>query len=192
MNLVYRSFRGLTLVFDSTNGYVNATALAKRYYEQTGTRKNPADWLRLKRTKETISFIAKIHGLGEDDLFEVRQGGVPDAQGTFLHPDLSIPFANWLSVEFEYCTTQITLRRMAEYSQSRTTEALKELVNILASYFKEAEQFGESIHTTSHRQMERIRSGLKVVETCLEEIREEDQTLWPDASIQVDSEVIED
>lgn len=183
MNLVYRSFRGVTLVFDSTTSYINATALAKRYYEQSGTRRNPADWLRLKRTKETISFIAKLHGVSEDQLVEIRQGGVPDAQGTFLHPDLSIPFANWLSVEFEYCTTQITLRRMAEYSQSRTTEALRELVNILTAYFKEAESFGETIHTTSHRQMERIRSGLKVVETCLEEMKEEDKSLWSNVSI---------
>jgi KilA-N domain len=180
MDLVYRNFRAVTLIFDSKTSYINVTALAKRYYEQSGIRRNPADWLRLKRTKETLSFIARLHNLNEDELVEIRQGGFPDAQGTFLHPDLSIPFANWLSVEFEYCTTQVVLRRMAESSQSRTTEALKELVGVLTAYFKEAEAFGESIHTTTHRQMERIRSGLKVVEDCLEEINEEDKTLLGD------------
>jgi len=192
MNLVYRGFRGLTLVFDATTSYVNATAMAKRYYEQSGTRKNPADWFRLKRTKETVRFLEGIHNLSEGALIDIRQGGVPDAQGTFIHPDLSIPFANWLSVEFEYCTTQITLRRMAESSQSRTTQSLNELVNILTIYFKEAESFGETIHTSAHRQMDRIRSGLQVVQSCLEEIKEEDQTLWVDVSVPVDPKTTEE
>jgi KilA-N domain len=178
MDFVHRSYEGVILVFDTKSGYINATALARRYYERSGIRRNPGAWLIQKRTRETLSFVAKMHNLNESDLVEIRQGGVPDAQGTFLHPDLGIPFSNWLSVEFEYCTTQIILRRMVD--SDSTTKALKELVGVLVSYFKESESHGASIHTSSHQQMEKIRAGMKIAEDCLENIKQEDKTLPSD------------
>ena len=36
----------------------------------------------------------------------IRQGGTPEEQGTWIHPDLAIAFGTWLSVEFEYQLTQ--------------------------------------------------------------------------------------
>lgn len=174
MNVIYRSFSGLSLSFRPDDNYVNATALAKRYYEKTGKRRDVTSWLILKRTKETLSYISELKGVSQESLYEVIQGGsIPDEQGTFIHPDLVIPFATWLSVEFEYLVTQIVLQRMSDKSRKQNEEALNELINTLQIYFREAEGFGESVHTASHRQMERIRSGLNIVQSRLDEMRGE-------------------
>ena len=174
MGLIYRSFGGLSLSFNSENDYVNATAIAKRYYEKTGKRRDISSWLKLQRTKETIKYISNIKQIPQKDLYIIAQGGrVPDEQGTFLHPDLVIPFAAWLSVEFEYIVTQIMLERISGQSRRRVEEELRELINTLKTYFYEAEEFGESIHTTSHRQMERIRAGIKLTEERLNELQSE-------------------
>lgn len=173
-NLIYRSYGGLSLSFRPNDNYVNATALAKRYYEKTGKRRDVSSWLNLKRTKETLEYLSTIKGVSEESLYEIIQGGnVPDEQGTFIHPDLVIPFATWLSVEFEYLVTQIVLKRISDQSRQQTEESLRELINTLQTYFNEAESFGETIHTTSHRQMERIRSGLSLVQERLDEMENE-------------------
>lgn len=79
------------------DGYLNATKLSKAYLAKAGKRREPNDWLRLVRTKETMEHLSKTTGIPVVSLavtIEGRHGG------TYLHPRLSIRFAIWLDDDF--------------------------------------------------------------------------------------------
>lgn len=87
-------FHGTKIAFEQINGkmMVNATQMAKPF------GKKPDDWIRTQQAKEltetlTVSLICETK-----DLQVVRQGG--KNQGTWLHEELALIFAQWLSPEF--------------------------------------------------------------------------------------------
>lgn len=82
------------------DGFFNATAVAKAFGKQ------PADWLKTDETKEYIDSVMNILLTERNQLVIVKQGG--NAQGTWLHPKLAVPFARWLDVAFAvWCDAQI-------------------------------------------------------------------------------------
>lgn len=85
------------LVHFSTEGWINATNIAKRF------GKRPAKWLELPSTKSYMAALAKA--LGKTDvrksdfgLVRAQKGGTQ--QGTWLHPKLAVSFARWLDDDF--------------------------------------------------------------------------------------------
>lgn len=86
---------------NSTDGFINATAMAKGHRERTGQRKDVADWLRLNRTKETLEHLSTVTGIPVTALYQVFQGGNDqEQQGTWIHPRLAVRFGMWLSDDF--------------------------------------------------------------------------------------------
>lgn len=83
-----------------TDGYVNATAMASAHKARTGQRKDVADWLRLKRTDETLQHLNSVTGIPVTELYQVFQGAHHEQQGTWIHPKLAVRFGMWLSDEF--------------------------------------------------------------------------------------------
>lgn len=109
--------------------WVNATELAK------GSGKRPVDWLRLPSTKEFLSALGNVrksHILIQDDtiktsvesrIFIQDEFGVFDDNsiksevlvrtvrgvhgGTWLHEDVAIEFARWLSPEFSIACNRV-------------------------------------------------------------------------------------
>lgn len=67
---------------------VNATQMAKPF----GKRCN--DFLSTKQTNELISSLSAKTGIPATELVTVNQGG--NNQGTWLHEDLALIFAQWL------------------------------------------------------------------------------------------------
>jgi hypothetical protein len=150
----------LSIVFKTDNNYVNATDLSRRYFEKTNKRREPGDWLRLKRTKETLNYVSSVTGIPVTGLVQVFQGGLAGTeimqQGTFIHPDLAIPFASWLSVEFEYKVTKVIQKYLLEEMTLDTNEQIKTLQDLLGSimaYVEGYENFGATFHTGIHRQL---------------------------------------
>lgn len=81
----------LSFLIDDTL-YFNATEMAKAF------KKRPNDWLNLGQAKKYIRVLTtKISG--SENLIITVNGG--KNKGTWLHKKLSLPFARWLSVEFE-------------------------------------------------------------------------------------------
>ena len=72
---------------------VNATEMAKPF------GKLAKDWLSNKSTKEFISTLSAVRTIPLTDLVVVRQGGNVE-QGTWLHEDVAVEFARWLSPTF--------------------------------------------------------------------------------------------
>lgn len=73
---------------------INATQMAKPFGKQV------YDYLRLPSTNELIKAIARKSRISENQLVTKRQGSPSSGGGTWMHEDLAIDFAQWLSVDF--------------------------------------------------------------------------------------------
>lgn len=80
---------------------VNATDMAKPF------GKVPKDWLRTQPAKEFISSLASVRQICPSQLVTTIKGNSSKfEQGTWMHEDVALEFARWLSPEFAiWCTT---------------------------------------------------------------------------------------
>lgn len=82
------------------NTMVNATEMANAF------NKSPNHWLRNNSTKEFISTLAALRNRNPSDLVKVTNG---DNGGTWVHKDVAIELARWLSPAFAiWCNDRIT------------------------------------------------------------------------------------
>jgi hypothetical protein len=79
-NIILHQIGNTAVGMNSGDGYINATAMVAGHKERTGQRKDIADWLRLKRTQETLEHLSLITGIPVIKLYQVFQGS-PDAGG---------------------------------------------------------------------------------------------------------------
>lgn len=102
-NVVFKY--GSTYVTFRTEGEsvkVNATEMAKSF----GNSKRPNDWLKTKQSKEYLRALAATKIFDPTDLLVVINGG--KNYGTWMHEDLALEFARWLSPEFGiWCNDKI-------------------------------------------------------------------------------------
>lgn len=97
MNVVKYEYQGNPISFSNENGVmVNATNMAKPF------GKRPVDWLQNKTTQDFLSVFSKVRKSTLADLVQVTQGGA--YPGTWMHEDVALEFARWLSPEFAIWT----------------------------------------------------------------------------------------
>lgn len=89
-----REWQGHPIQRRQPDGYVNATAMC----QAGGKRWN--DYSRMERTTEYISALTAVAGIPVTDLVDLKQGGRPDEQGTWIHPRLAVDLARWVSPAF--------------------------------------------------------------------------------------------
>lgn len=97
-NAIVRSISGIEVNQRSIDGYVNATQLLQAHKAKTGELKSVKDWLKTDRAK---AYIAAVSKRGENSNLDLVQTKTGRGGGSWIHPDLAIPFATWLSIEFE-------------------------------------------------------------------------------------------
>ena len=96
-------YNGSFVTFDKTNDatMVNATQMAKPF------KKLVADWTRQKSTEEFLSALSTVRGIPISALIQTIKGG-NSAQGTWMHEDVALEFARWLSPQFAiWCNDRI-------------------------------------------------------------------------------------
>lgn len=76
------------------DGYVNATAMCKAAGKLMG------NYNQLETTKEFIQALSSDIGIPITDIIITQRGGDPILQGTWVHPDLAVHLAMWLSPKF--------------------------------------------------------------------------------------------
>lgn len=98
------SYKGSAITFNK-NGtvMVNATEMAKPF------GKRPVDWLQNQQSKEFIKALAEVRNSTTADLVRVTKGGNDkNNQGTWMHEDVALEFARWLSPAFAiWCNDRI-------------------------------------------------------------------------------------
>lgn len=95
------NYEGNAITFQTGNGVmVNATEMAKTF------GKFPKDFLVTKQAKELIERLSAVRRIPLTELVIVNQGG--NKQGTWLHEDVALVFAQWLSPDFYiWCNDRI-------------------------------------------------------------------------------------
>ena len=82
---------------------VNATQMAKPFGKQ------PIFWLNNQSTQEFLTQLSELRNLSSADLVRVTKGGNDKKlQGTWMHEDVALEFARWLSPAFAiWCNDRI-------------------------------------------------------------------------------------
>lgn len=78
----------------ATDGYVNGTAMCK------ACGKLFADYRRLSNTEAFLDELSSVMGIPITALVVIRQGGSPEEQGTWVHPDVAINLGQWCAPKF--------------------------------------------------------------------------------------------
>ena len=87
--------------FNGKNVMVNATEMAKVF------GKRPAKWLELPSTKEFLSALVDVRK-SDIALIQTDKGGINGGGGTWMHEDVALEFARWLSPAFAiWCNDRI-------------------------------------------------------------------------------------
>lgn len=117
-NKVYQ-YNGSPITFQLGEAtMVNATEMAKPF------GKLVKDWLKTSSTKAFLNELSTVRNIILTDLVKVKQGGT--AQGTWLHEDVALEFARWLSPSFAiWCNDRIKeLMRHGITAMPQTVDAI--------------------------------------------------------------------
>lgn len=117
------NYNGSNITFSSENGVmVNATEMARAF------DKRPIDYLRLPTTIELINAIVRKSHISESQLIITKQGSSINGGGTWLHEDIALDFAQWLSVDFRlWCNDRI--KELLKYGMTATQPTLEQMVD---------------------------------------------------------------
>lgn len=87
-----------------SDGYINATKLARAYKLQTKKNKHPKSWFENDRTHEFLYLLSNKTGIEIYNLVQSK-GGDKNIE-YWIHPKLAVSFAMWLSPEFEMMVSE--------------------------------------------------------------------------------------
>ena len=116
---------------------VNATEMAKPF------GKSAKHWLSNQSTVDYLSELSKVRNLTFADLVIVTKGSPENGGGTWMHEDVALEFARWLSPVFaiwcndkikELLTTGKTTLQKEESRELRLAKALLEASEIVEEY----------------------------------------------------------
>lgn len=100
---------------------INATEMAKPF------GKLAKDWLSNKSTKDFLSTLSAVRTIPLTGLVEIKQGGNGE-QGTWMHEDVAMEFARWLSPAFAiWCNDRI--KELLQYGMTATQPTLEQMIN---------------------------------------------------------------
>jgi hypothetical protein len=108
-------YNGTGIVF-TADGWLNATASASAL-----NKPDLDNFLRSKPYQEYADVVAAANSVNSTELKRTKQG---NGGGTFLHPEMAVIFARWISPAFAYwCDKQVaTLIRLAQEAPARNAQ----------------------------------------------------------------------
>lgn len=150
-NRVYQ-YNGSPITFQLGEAtMVNATEMAKPF------GKRPTDWLRLPSTQDFLAKLAEVRKSHNGFVTTIRGGNDRSAQGTWLHEDVALEFARWLSPSFAiWCNDRIKeLMRHGITAMPQTVDAILNdpdtMIRALEALKAEREKVAQA-----NRQIERL------------------------------------
>lgn len=94
LSIIPRSWNGALIPQRPGDAYINATAMCK------ATGKKLDRYLKAKHVREFLGELRADAPNGATDLVQIRKGGEPGLQGTWVHPEVAIHLAQWCSAKF--------------------------------------------------------------------------------------------
>ena len=118
-------YKGSKISFSNgKNVMVNATEMGKKF------GKRVTDWMDNQYSKEYIQELTEVRKSVSADFQAVRviKGGSPELQGTWMHEDVALEFARWLSPAFAiWCNDRI--KELLKYGMTATQPTLDEMLD---------------------------------------------------------------
>jgi len=152
MNNAVFQYNGNAVTFQLGNGdvMVNATEMAKTF------GKTPKDYTRTQSAQEFINTLSKRRNCPLADLVIVSKGG--NDGGTWLHEDIALDFAQWLSVDFKlWCNDRI--KELMRHGMTATPDRLEEmlqnpdlLIGLASELKRERAEKERLMMTTKHQE----------------------------------------
>lgn len=84
----------------ANDGYIDATAICH------ASGKEWSDYRRLKNTQDFLDELSSVLKIPRTGLIQTIQGGPPEMQGTWVHPQVAINLAQWASPKFAVLVSQ--------------------------------------------------------------------------------------
>ena len=114
-------YNGSPITFQKgDNVMVNATQMAKSF------GKEPKFWLMNQSTTDYLNELSKVRNLTLTDLVQVTKGG--NNPGTWMHEDVALEFARWLSPAFAiWCNDRI--KELLQYGMTAMQQTLEQMIN---------------------------------------------------------------
>lgn len=132
------SYEGTPIAFERGTGVmINATQMAKRF------GKTPKDWLRNQQSEEFISTLSAVRQICLSQLVQVRKGNSSNfEQGTWMHEDVAMEFARWLSPAFAIWTNDRIKELLRDGVTTTATDdqTIAKAMAILQGRLEEAKQ----------------------------------------------------
>lgn len=129
-----------------SDGYINATSLAKA----SGKKVN--DYLRLDVTKEFLSELERSTGYPVDVLVSKVVTGRNETRGTWVHPQVAINLAQWLSPVFAVQVTEWIFGWIN--SDHKYYARYIELMSIKNEKIEKASGYGRVLNNWKHEKRE--------------------------------------
>jgi len=151
VKIITKRFKDIEISFSQdvdTTLYLNATKIAQHFNKQV------SKWLENKETQAYIKVLTRKENYPFGDFVVVRKGGNDkNAQGTWIHKKLIIPFARWISPEFAVWSDEIIeeILKAGSY-QIQPKDDISELENSL-KVTKIASQFLDIFHKKNKLQL---------------------------------------
>ncbi len=159
-------YEGKPITFLNLDGnlMVNATEMAKSFGKQ------PKDWLKTQSTKDFIQALSGRRKILPSDLVKVING---DGGGTWMHEDLALEFARWLSPMFAiWCNDHIKQLLVSGVTTLRQDkESLTRAIETLQNRLEDSQKVIEGKEEVIKCQNEVIESKNKVIESKNEQIK---------------------
>jgi phage antirepressor YoqD-like protein len=149
---------------------VNATQMAKSF------GKEPKFWLMNQSTTDFLNELSKVRNLTLTDLVQVTKGG--NNPGTWMHEDVAMEFARWLSPAFAiWCNDRI--KELLQYGMTATQPTLEQMINnpdlviSLATQLKSEREEKHRLEQQNALQEEQLRQAapkVQYVDTVLQSV----------------------
>lgn len=151
-SIIEYSYNDSNISFDTKNGkvMVNATEMAKPFGKQ------PVFWINNQSTKDFLEELSKLRNLSLADLVVVTKGG--NNPGTWMHEDIALEFARWLSPAFAiWCNDKIKeLLQTGVTTVKDEDEAIAYAMNVLTKRLNKAKAEKAALEKTNQAQRKQI------------------------------------
>lgn len=116
-------YNNAPITFQLGNGdvMVNATEMAKPFDREV------KNYLRLPSTNELLTAYVRKNHVSENQLVTIKQGSSQNGGGTWLHEDIALDFAQWLSIDFKlWCNDR--LKELLKHGMTAMPETIEQLI----------------------------------------------------------------
>jgi hypothetical protein len=114
LQFVPHAYQGHTIEQRAKDGYINATAMCQ------AASKNWNDYSRLNGTHAFLAELAADTGIPVSEIVQSIRGGDPYRQGTWVHPQVAIHLAQWLSAKFAVLVSKWVYEWMSGRTKTST------------------------------------------------------------------------